>query len=236
MTVNKRLLMPKEQVPGIPDTVVQMVTNMFNNGRQVFGAAGASLTWGIEGSDGGDVSAGIEGERMTAKLIKEWLPQHPHAYIVHSVQRPTSVGDTDHILVMGKYVILIDSKRWKGKRKYSLTPSGTIKRGTVDFTEGKINIIPALKDWRETLGSGKRVSGIVTIAQEEVFVVYDQNWAKAPYKLIANEKLLEFLDKLAEGGKEKDMEYIDISTASILISRAIKPRDRRKEVINMRHL
>lgn len=236
MTTTQRLLLPQSPLEGIPTPVVSHIASMFQEGRQVFGAAGASLTWGIDGSDGGDITAGIEGERMTAKLLLDWLPQYPNAYLAHSIQRPTSVGDTDHMLVMGRYIILIDSKRWKGKRKYSLTEKGTIKRGTVDFTEGNINIMPALQDWRRTLGENKRVSGVVTIAQEEVFVVYDKNWAKAPFKLVANEKLIEFLDRMASNIPAKDRDFIDVATASKIITRCLQPRDRRKEIINMKHL
>lgn len=228
------LLMPQTSVEGVPKPALMHIASMLSQGRQIYGVAGASLTWGIDGSGGGEIDAGIEGERMTARILKDWIAKHPGAVLVHSIQRPTSVGDTDHILIVGSKVILIDSKRWKGKRKYSVTDKGAIKRGTVDFPEGNINIIPALKDWRAALGDVAKVSGIVTIAQDEVFVPYDKNWAKAPFKLVTGENLTTFLDDIIAKIPPAQRQKMHVDIAAKIITRSIKPRNKMKELINLK--
>lgn len=232
----RRVIVPANPIPGVPLPAIQHIVDMLKSGRQMFGAAGASLTWGIgDKEEGGALSAGIEGERMTSKFLSEWVKDYPNAYIAHSIQRPTSVGDTDHMLVIGRFVILIDSKRWKAKRKYSISNKGTIMRGNQEFPEGNINIMPALRDWRAELGKNARVSGIVNIAQDEVFVTYDQNWAKCPYKLVAHENLGDFLDKLVSKMKPEDRDFINAEVAVKILTRTLRPRDRRKELINEDH-
>lgn len=230
---------PSKPPAGVPQGALDTVVRLLNDGRRTFGSAGASLTWGIEGSEASDVTAGIEGERMTARILSEWMPNHSAAVVVHSVGWPGSKGDTDHILIIGNHVILIDSKRWMSKRKYSVTASGSIKRGTVDFPEGKVKIMPAINSWREVLGGKIKVSGIVCIAQDEVYVPYDRDWHKAPYRLVTAESLPGFLDERVaaiEKSSPGSTQVIGAGLVSLIVTRAIKPRDRRKELINVHGL
>lgn len=230
-----KLLSIRTDDSALPAATVEIIVKYLERGRRVFGAAGASLTHDIDDFNQGDVEAGISGERSTADLVEEWMRENSldSAVLVHSVRRPTSVGDTDHILVIGEHVVLIDSKRWKGKRKYSLTASGDVKRGTKPFPEGNINIIPALKDWRKTLGPGTKIRALVTIAQSEVFVMYDENWAKAPYKLVAHERLKEFLDKMLNKIPDHEKDHINVELVSRIISRCEKPNNKAAKVINI---
>lgn len=209
------------------------IKNMLKTGTQIFGVPGASLTWGIEGSGGGQVTAGGEGEKQVAKELELFASKNPGVKIFHSVQWPGSKGDTDHMLVAGNLVFIIDAKRWKSKRKYSVTPKGAILRGTVPFPEGKVKMIPAMSAWRKTLGSGVKVTGVVCIAQTEVFVPYDKNWYSAPYRLVVVESLSEFLEKAL--AKQKP-ELVKAKNPQLLIDiarKVIKPRDRRAEIINI---
>lgn len=203
------------------------------SGTQVFGTPGASLTWGIEGSDSGQVTAGGEGEKQVAKELDKIVEKYPHAKVFHSVEWPGSVGDTDHMLIIGNIVLIIDAKRWKAKRKYSVTPKGEILRGTVPFPEGKVKMMPAMKAWRTELGKKAKVSGMVCIAQEEVFVPYDQNWAKAPYRLVTAERFGEFIDKFIEKQKPENINAKNDDILLTIATRTIKARNRRRELINL---
>lgn len=229
-----QIIVPKRLPEGVPASSVEAIKRLIRSRRQVFGVPGASLTWGIEGSSSSDVGAGIEGEKMTAKILNAWVTKHPSALVFHSVLWPGVEGDTDHIVVVGNHLLLIDSKRWKSKRKYSVTASGSILRGTVAFPEGNVKMVPALKAWRQVLESKvARVSGVVCVAQDEVFVPYDENWRKAPYKLVTAEKLEEYLDRFVERDvAQRNKDVIDLATVSTVAVRLVKPRDRRSEFIN----
>lgn len=228
-----RLIVPNAPPNEIPMSTMETIKGLVKSGRQVFGSPAASLTWGIDGSEDGDVSAGVEGEKMTAKLLLPWLPSQPSAMLVHSVRWPGSNGDSDHMLIIGNNVILIDSKRWKSKRKYSVSPNGSIKRGTVDFPEGKVKMIPALQAWRNILPKGTKISGIICIAQDEVFVPYDANWYKAPYRLVTGEQLTTFLDEFISKIPQNESDMVNLGLLTNIVTRSIKPRDRRAELINV---
>lgn len=211
-----------------------------NPTQRIFGVPGASLTWGINGLRHTDViTVGKEGEKATAKLLQQLTEQNNNVYVFHSLRWPTSNGDTDHILFYKGLIIVIDTKRWKGTRKYSITPKGTILRGTVAFNEGKVKIGYALKSWRKKLPT-TTVQGIVTISQEKVFVVRDRNWYKAPYRLVEAEKLVEHVndeikkweEKLVSGKvssmSKEEQQYTLYQLASYLV----EPRDPRKGLIH----
>ena len=201
--------------------------------QRIFGTHGASLTWGISGSNNGAVTAGAEGEKNVGKMLDEYAEKNPRVLVFHSVQWPGSKGDTDNIIICGKMMLIIDAKRWKGKRKYSVTPKGAILRGTVPFPEGKVKMMPAMSAWRKELGNSVKVMGVVCIAQKEVFVPYDKNWHSAPYRLVTVENLFEYLDQIF--GKSKLAQEKTPAKSLITIgTKVIKARDFRSEIINLK--
>lgn len=205
--------------------------------QRSFGTPGASLTWGIGGQKNGVVAVGLDGEKMTAKILDAFAqnPNTRNLRIFHSAQWPGSQGDTDHLLVMGNLVLLIDSKRWKGKRKYSVTPKGAILRGTVNFPEGKVKMIPALRSWRDTLPKEAHVMGVVCVAQKEVFVPYDKNWYQAPFRLVTAENLVEHIVGTIKREHKKNPASVTGLNKEILTtigSNLVKPRNRLEEILN----
>lgn len=214
--------------------VLKKVERFMLRPETIFGVPGASLTWGIDGAVSADVSAGMEGEKFTAKILKAFAADHPEVRVFHSVRWPGSKGDTDHMLVNGNHVLLIDSKRWMSKRKYSVTAKGAVLRGTVNFPEGKVKMIPAMSAWRQQLPTYARVSGVVCIASEKVFVPYDNNWHKAPFKLVTGEHLIEYLEAFFKKTKPDTTGFIDLNVVAPIITNLIKPRDRRAELINLK--
>lgn len=199
--------------------------------ERTFGTPAASLSWGIDGSIGDEVKAGIEGEKMVAKTLVPFMEAHPKAFLFHSVEWPGSVGDTDHMLVMGNTVFIIDAKRWKASRKYSVTAKGSVMRGTVRFDEGNVKMLPAMSTWSKTLPRGVKITGLVCIAQEKVFVPYDANWKKSPYKLVTNEKFLELLEFFVSK-RGLDDETPDPKVLATIMRGVVKERNRRNEIIN----
>jgi hypothetical protein len=180
------------------------VFRFLRTGARIIGEPGASLTWGIDGNRALEsLTYGLEGEKQTGDILEEFINTHPGAFVFHSLSWPESNGDTDHILVYKNLVVVIDSKRWKGQRKYSVNAKGAIFRGTVPFEEGRVHIGSALKVWRRKLPENVKVVGVVAIAQEKIFVVRDRNWHTAPYRLVEAEKLAEYLEQLTVKYKAK---------------------------------
>ena len=209
----------------------EQVKTLLKEGKKVLGTPAASLTWGIDGNRMiPALEAGKEGEKLTATLLDKLAEEIPGMFVYHSLSWPESNGDTDHVVVYGKMLLVIDSKRWKASRKYSVTANGAILRGTVNFPSGKVRIGSALNVWRKRF-PGYKVQGIVTIAQEKVFVSRDKNWYKAPFRLVENEKLedhlRELFDKHKPTSKPNGKNLIDLG---LLL---VKARDRRSELIRI---
>lgn len=200
----------------------------FKKGKKVFGIPGAALTWGINGVKGMSSIIGINGEEQTAKALEEYAKKHEGVYVFHSLMWPQSNGDTDHVLVYKNNIIIIDSKRWKSVRKYSISASGFVMRGTVPFPEGKVKTLYAVNKWRDALPNFK-ISAIVCIAQEKIFVQKDRNWYRAPFRLVSIEKLEEQLDfELKNVSPEIPDNYALLQYLACL---TVKPRNLRSEFI-----
>ena len=200
----------------------------FKKGQKIFGYPGAALTWGINGVKGISSIIGINGEEQTAKVLEQYAKENDGVYVFHSLMWPQSNGDTDHVLVYKNNIVIIDSKRWKSVRKYSISASGFVMRGTVPFPEGKVKTLYAVNKWREALPNFK-ISAIVCIAQEKVFVQRDRNWYRAPFRLTEIDKLKEQLDyELKNVSEEMPDNYGLLQYLSHL---TVKPRNLRSEFI-----
>lgn len=207
-----------------------VLKTLLQEGTKTLGVPAASLTWGIDGNRLiPALDAGKEGEKQTAKVLDKLAEEIPALYAFHSLSWPESAGDTDHILVYGDLIIVIDSKRWKSSRKYSVTAKGGIMRGTVPFPEGKVRIGSALHVWRRKFPKHK-VIGVVTIAQEKVFVVRDKNWYKAPYRLVEHDKLEEFIREILQKNPAKKVSGPSLVNLGLLL---VKARDRMSEIVRV---
>lgn len=205
---------------------------LIQSGQKTFGVPAASLTWGIDGNrNKASLLPGIEGEKMTARILDEYANSHKGVYVFHSLSWPESNGDTDHILVYKDLVVIIDAKRWKSQRKYSLTDKGAIKRGKVAFKQGRVKIRYALNAWRKKIPKDVKVTGIVCIAQQKVFVTRDKNWYKASFRLVESEKLGEQLDYLLSNHKTS-VSGVSGSLLMYFGKLLVKPRDILEELLN----
>lgn len=172
----------------------QQARDLIMQGHRILGSPAASLTWGIDGNTmKASLRPGMQGEKNTAHVLNEFAKNHQGVYVFHSLQWPDSKGDTDHILVYKDLVLILDSKRWKSNKKYSFTPQGNIKRGTVAFPEGKVKMRGAMYAWKKKIPTDVTVFGTIVISQEKVFVVRDANWFKNGFKMVELERLEEHL-------------------------------------------
>ena len=229
---------------------LDIVEKILKKGKRAFGSSGASLTHQISNPVYKDVginaslaSVGLAGEHTTTKILKKWIEDKPSAVIVDSVHvkgagkeelnEDTGVldgGDTDHVLIIGDYVILIDSKNWKGKRKYGINSEGEVIRSGKPFPGGKVHAKQALYLWRKFLTPHRpSFNSIITITSEKVFVVRDVNWWKQQFKVVTMEELPEFLDKVWKQIPDSSKNKINVNLVSDIVINAIKPYNAIKE-------
>lgn len=213
-----------------PTTQEAMV--LLQSGAKVFGEPAAALTWGIDGKRlKASLMPGMEGEKMTAKTLNALTEKIPGLFVFHSLSWPESNGDTDHMLVYKDLVILVDSKRWKSQRKYSVTAKNTVRRGTVAFPEGHVKIGWAAKTWKKKMPVDVTVRSVISIAQEKVYVVRDKNWYKAPYRLVEADKLEEQIRYMVTNHKPKQ----DRTSGTLLLflmKLAVKPKNLLDDILN----
>ena len=238
----KEILCNREQL--------DIVDKLLNDGRRYFGSSGASLTHQIsdpdyadKGIDAGLAKAGLDGEHRTSRLLMKWMEDKPNVVLVDSVHlksygeeelnEETGVfegGDTDHVLIIGNFVIIIDSKNWKSRRRYSITDKGEVIRGNQPFAGGRINTLRASKLWAEALKAHRAtISSIVNISSDKVSVTKDRNWWKQSYRLVTIEDLESFLNDVWEKLPENSKQTINANLVASVVANAIKPYDVYKE-------
>lgn len=229
---------------------IDLVEKMLENNRRYFGSSGASLTHQInnpayedKGIDPTLARAGLEGEHKTSRLLLEWMKDKPNVVLIDSVHLKNygkeeyneetgtlEAGDTDHVLVIGNFVIIIDSKNWKGRRRYTINDKGEVLRGNSTFPGGKISTLRASKLWAEALKPYRvTVSSIVNITADKVTITRNRNWWKQPYRLVSLEQLEEFLDDVWEKLPASLKTTINVNLVASIASNALKPYDVFKE-------
>lgn len=229
---------------------IDIVEKMLNGGRRYFGSSGASLTHQIsnpiyedKGIDTGLAKAGLEGEHKTSRLLLDWMKDKDNVVLVDSVHLKSygeeifnedtgtfEGGDTDHVLIIGDLVIIIDSKNWKGRRRYAVREDGEVIRSNKPFSGGKVNTLRASKLWAEALRPHRAtVSSIINISSDKVEVTRDKNWWRQSFRLVTLETLEDFLDNVWEKLPERNKETINVNLIASVASNALRPYDVYKE-------
>lgn len=251
---------PARDIEGVKPEVALKVAQMLENGRRYFGSSGASLThqafnpdWrGKTGLKPDLVKVGLDAERSTTKILRNWMKDKPNVVLVDSchirgwgneevVDEELGLidgGDTDHVLIIGSEVILIDTKRWKSgteqfPRAYTVGDDGRVLRSGKEFPGGNVHMRQAIHMWLDYLHEDASLTGIVLINAEKTQVFRNRNWYTQSYRLVE-------LDRFEELLNEKWNKYIDdydkSSINSTLVSQiavcAVKPFDEFKRVIS----
>lgn len=243
---NINVVPPIPLVNGVRDSVAKNIYTMLKNGRRYFGSAGASLTHLQSNPDKETefkaklINLGLYGERDTSSHVRKWMKNVPNAVLLDSCHikgaGDSEDGDSDHLLVIGNTVIVIDTKRWRSRKKYSINDKGTVLRGGRNFSGGKVHAKQAKFLWKKYLHKSANVVSIVCINSEKVFVQYDANWKKSQYRLVTIEKLNETLDHFYEKLPKNDKETINSTIISQIAVTCIKPYDSYERIFNMESL
>ena len=250
---------PMRYADGVKYEVAQGIATMLKKGRRYFGSSGAAMTHQAfrtdyieshEGLSKDTAKEHLEGERDTTKFLKDWMKDKPNVVLVDSVSIPdhdvddtvdpdigvVEDGDTDHVLLIGAEIILIDTKRWKKKKNYSVGDEGEALMTNKPFPGGEVIMRESIHEWLDYLDEDACVTGMVCINAEEVSVLRNRNWYSMPYRLI---ELGRFEELLNEKWKQIDQENkttINSTLVSQVVVNCIKPFDQYSKVFDMNTL
>lgn len=223
------------------------VTKKFlvEDNRRYFGKAAASLQNQIDDPKYKEynvnakvIGIGISGEKKTSLTLREWINDKPEIVLVDSISLPINsmepeeddegqldLGDTDHLLIIGNNLVIIDSKNWKAKTTYNVdAEKHEILRGKKSFKGGRPRIQECRRLWLsyyEDLGI-ENVYTFVCISDEEVNIVRDKAWWQVGYKLVNQKTLIHFLDKLYEKIQTEE-KFIRIELVAQALTGLVKP-------------
>lgn len=244
---------PQESIQGVKPEVAQGIAKMLQKGRRYFGSSGAGLTqqmynpqYAESGIKPELAKVGLEGERDTTKFLQKWMKDKPGVVLVDSVHirglgkdeeinEETGLyegGDTDHVMLIGSEVILIDTKRWKKKRTYTVGDKGEVLRTNKSFPGGNVHMRQAVHMWVDYLEAGAAITGVVCINTEEITVVRTRNWYTQSFRVVEIERLEELLDGKWEQISDHDKTHINSTLVSQVVVGAQKPFDPYEKVFS----
>lgn len=255
---------PKKRIPGVKQSVAKKVYSMLEDGRRHFGSAGASMTHQALNYEGefeikkDKVNDALEAERKISDFLRDWAKDKPAVVIVDSVRANTSFNepdtiqdeesfdeelgvvdtiDTDHIIFIGDFVVLVDTKTWRGKRTYTLSQEGEVIRSGKPFPGNRIRLNHEIYVWRDYLDYDATLMSIVCPTEEEVTVVRNLQWFQQTFRLVELARLKEFLDEVyVESASDNERMTINSTLVAQAVVCAIKPFDPYTKVLNEKAL
>lgn len=235
---------PNGDLTGVSSSVATKVYNMLVNGRRYFGSAGAYMSnvannpdYKTEFLNKAYATENLKAEHNTSDFLKNWIKDKPNAVLIESVLVPgeklnapieEEVGiplgvDTDHIIVIGNEVILIDTKAWKKKKTFSLDTAGQVLMTKKLFMESDLFMAQSLPKWLNYLDSSAKLTAIVVIQQDETTVLRNKNWFDTSYRLVEKDRFEELLNEKWSIVSARNKDSINSSLVAQLIVNCIKP-------------
>lgn len=254
----------------------QIIAKALAAGKRHFGVSAASLSW----MDGPDLkknlpedwdpkvlTTALEAERDTTAKILKWMKDKPGVVLLDSLHIPghgeekideetglLEGGDTDHILVIGRHIIIIDTKCWKKKARYSVQDDHTVLRNGREFPGGHVRINAAIHMWFDYVDSeDAEMTGAIMIengdapdkkGEWETSVFRGGSWWANLWFLLEPSRTIQWLDEhYAEWGgwdgatgqlkSPRELTVINPDLITQLAVTCVKPFDRRAGLINM---
>jgi hypothetical protein len=125
--------------------------------RAFVAESGGHVVFGRPGTEPDEL-----GQRLTAKLVAEYLMPLPGVRIFHGLSLPDSVfADVDHAILRGDRLVLIESKTWLPGH-YAADDEGTVWRNGHPFRGGAIRLPEGVAAYRELL-PGIEVRGALVV-------------------------------------------------------------------------
>jgi len=250
---------PIKDIDGVKNNVADKIEKMLIKGRRYFGSSGAAMTYQASSPDFADkenlnretAKDYLNAEREITEFLKKWIKDKPAAVLIDSVRIPDwdreeeinpdygiiDGGDTDHILLIGNEVLLIDTKRWKKKKNYSIDDDGNALMTNKNFPGGDVIMKEAIYSWLDYFEEeDASITGMVCINNEEATVLRNKNWFTQVYRLVELDRFEELLDKKWEEIEEEDQHRINTTLVAQSVVQCIKPFDVYSNVFDMNSL
>ena len=248
---------PGRRIQGVKPAVAQKIEEALKSGRRYFGSSGSYMTHqafnpeytGAEGSNKEAAQEMLDGERDTTSFLKKWVKDKPGTVIVESVRVPgvsdeeinAATGiidgvDVDHVLLIGNEIILIDTKRWKKKKTYSVADDGSALMTNKPFPGNEVTMSDYIQKWLDYLDEDACVTGLVCINQEETSVIRNKNWYVNNYRLVELDRFEELLNDKWKLIENYDREHINTTLVSQMVVKCQKPFDQYSKVFDMKSL
>ncbi len=257
-----RVSVPAGTVGGVSPAAVDKVTAMVQAGRRYFGSAGAAMTKATFDTDWAkahhvkhsDAEAQLDGERDGTAVLRRWMDDKPGVVLLDSLHVPglgdfvapapgvedpppfPQPGDTDHIMVVGSEVILVDWAVWGKKPSVSIDEGGSVRRAGKPFHGSHPVMAEAVDRWLNYLAETACITALVCVAGEESKVLRNKAWYSQMFRVVEQSRLVEFLDEKWSLIDPSDVGRIDVELLSQLVVRCMKPYDPRSRAFNMEAL
>lgn len=247
---------PFEDNLNVEDDKGFIVEGALLKGRRHFGVAGASLTWMTspslrskvpEGWDPSVVDIAQAGEQRTTRTLLKWIQDKPGAVLIDSCHIPghgeetvdqetglVEGGDTDHVLIVGDNILVIDTKVWKKRATYKIDNNGKVIRNNKSFGGGNVHISEACHMWFNYIDNRDSyldLKGCVYIDNDDEYdkkkdewltkVYRNGNWYKGIWKLLEEARFLDWLDEWYNslaGWDENTQTYTDRDAVTFINS------------------
>jgi len=254
----------------------QIIEKALREGKRHFGVSAASLSW-MNGPDMKKnlpedwdpkvLTTALDAERDTTAKILKWMKDKPGVVLLDSLHIPghgeekideetglLEGGDTDHILVIGSHIIIIDTKCWKKKARYSVKDDHTVIRNGKEFPGGHVRINAAIHMWFDYVDSDEaEMTGAIMIENGDEKDKKTGEWSTSVFRggswwanlwfLLEPARTMQWLDeRYAEwagwddsSNEAEDIDavsFIDPSLITQLAVTCVRPFDRRAGLIN----
>lgn len=247
------VLEPHPRLDGVSPTVAKKVFDMLNKGRRYFGSSGAMMShvlsddaWRNEDTNTKYARESLDAERATTAFLRQWLSDKPNAVLIDSALVPgckmagepdpeagivTDV-DTDHIILFGDEVVLLDTKPWKKRKTYTVSDNGDVLMTKKEFPESNVFINQSIQKWLNYLDDDAKLTGLLYIPSENVDVIRDEAWFTANYRLVQHSRFEELLNEKYRIVSDRDKKIINSSLVAQIVVRCIKPYDEFSQVLS----
>lgn len=242
----------REKIEGVNDKAAHMVEAALQKGRRYFGSSGAILTHQIHSPEYKDSTVNkdtakelLTRVRKTTDFLKDWVKDKPNVVLIDSVRthgwgemtidEETGVisgGYTDHILIFGSEVVILDTRFYGKKKSFTVDPDGDLLRSGKVFPGSKNEMDKIIQHWLNYLEAGAALTGIIYLSGEENSVFRNRNWFMQSFRVVEEERFKDLLNEKWKSVEDEERHEIDPTLISQAIVDCIKPYDEFSKVLS----
>lgn len=257
-------LMDIESTDVVDERRARIVHDAIAKGKRHFGVAGASLTWMNsprqkemlpEGWKPKILEEAMLAEQRTSTTLRDWIKDKPSAVLIDSthirglgkerIDKETGLiegGDTDHVLIIGGAIFIIDTKNWRKKATYTVSDKGAVLRNTKTFPGGRVHIERAVHMWLDYVDpiiDDVSIKGAIYINNDDdetTRVFRGPTWYKHHWFLLEHSRFIKWMDEGYAALSDTDRNTIDPTMIAEVAQCCVKPYNRRDGLINTKAL